>query len=57
MLLRVASQIGVNGLVPEFLNTVPVLNLSALQEPVKLVGLAARLGLFADVEVEFRIVE
>ena len=57
MLLGVASQIRVNRLVPEFLDTVPVLYLSALQEPIKLVSLAARLGLFTYIEVKLRVVE
>ena len=44
-------------LVPELLNTVPILDLSALQQPAKLVSSAFCLRLFADIEVELRVVE
>ena len=55
MLLRVTAQVGVNGLVPELLDSIPILDLSTLQEEAHIVRLLLRLRLLSDVEVQLRV--
>jgi len=55
--LRVTPQVGVDGLVPELLDTVPVCDLAALEQEADIVSLFLALRLLANVEVELRVVE
>ena len=57
MLCRVSTEIRVDGLVPELLNTVPVLDLSTLQKVAQIVTLSLLLGLISNVKVELWVVK
>lgn len=51
VLLRFASQIGVNGFVPELLDALPVFNLPTSKKIANLMGFLVSHGLFSDVVV------
>jgi hypothetical protein len=57
VLFRLTSEIRVNRLMPELLNTLPVFNLSSLQEIANLVGLLIFNGLITDKIVHFKVLE
>lgn len=57
MLLRVTPEVRVDRLMPELLDAVPVLDLSALQQETHLVSVFLRLCLFANEEVKLCVVE
>ena len=57
MLCRISTEIRVDGLVPELLNTVPVLDLSTLQKVAQIVTLSLLLGLISNVKVELWVVK
>ena len=55
MLLRVTAQVRVNGLVPELLNSVPILDLSTLQQEAHIVRSLLVLRIFANVKVQLGV--
>lgn len=57
VLLWLAAQIRVHGLVPELFNTFPILNLSGLENVAQLVGLRIGNGLVADVVIKIWVVK
>ena len=57
MLFWIASQIRMNGLVPELFNAIPIGDLSTLKQEADIVGFLFALSFLADVEVEFGVAE
>ena len=57
MLLWITTQEGVDRLVPEFLNTIPILDLSALQNVDDLVSVTFLLCFLSDKEVKLTVRE
>ena len=52
MVLGFATDIGVNGFMPEFLNTFPVINLRVFKKTSNIMGLLLSCSFFADKEVQ-----